>query len=133
MNDVKSIEQALIESGKMLDGALAGGRVRAYKGSVDASETNLAADDVVALFETPNGAKLICGFISVTASTGTATLKIGKVDDDDAYMTAAAVTSVNTPVFFTANDDTGGKIVMTVGTAGITAGVVTIWALYAGV
>lgn len=132
MAELNSIETELVKSGKMIDASFLGGRVRAYKGSVDAAKTNIADGDAVTLFEVPKGAKLVCGFVSVTASTGTATVKIGKADGGD-YLPAQAVTTPNTPVFFTANDDTGGKIVMTVAGGAVADGVITVWALYAGV
>lgn len=117
--------------------ALVAGNVHSFTEIVTFA-SQVFGTDTIFVARIPKGGIFLRGFITVSATTATATLAIGVVGTPAKYAAAAAYTTVDTPVAFgkaaatgvtlAANDD----ILLTIGTANLpAAGTATIVIEYA--
>lgn len=118
-------------AGNHVIASVANGRLRRRRATVDLAAQ--ASGDQIGLCAIGEGEYFVCGFLTASATLGTATLKIGTADDDDLYRPAAVFTDADTPTPFgtaAAKKDPapkgGVEVVATVGTAALPASGVLI-------
>lgn len=116
-------------AGNHVIASVANGRLRRRRATVDLAAQ--ASGDQIGLCAIGEGEYFVCGFLTASATLGTATLKIGTADDDDLYRAAAVFTDA-------AKKDPapkgGVEVVATVGTAALPAsGVLIVDIITAGV
>ena len=112
------LQQALINT------SVVDGKTKAYQATIDLNSQ--ASGDTIVIAKALQGEKFVSGVITSDTSLGSATIKIGNIDDDDKYKADAVFTATDTPTLFgnaeamkALEDDE--EIFITVGTAALPA------------
>lgn len=110
--------------GTVSQGALAGARVRRWRGSIDLAAQ--ASGDTVVLANIPSGHAFVYGVVTASATLGTSTVAIGTAADAGKYRAAATFTTVDTPTLFGKSSAVGGavheeveQVILTIGAAAL--------------
>jgi len=86
--------------GVILDGKVAGGRMRRYRATITLASQ---AAGIIAAVRVPDGSVFAYGVINTDTSLGSTTVAIGHDDDPDIYRSAATHTATNAPTMFGRN------------------------------
>lgn len=120
MSEIKSDFIENIENGKMNDGAVAGGRVRLYRGVIDLSKKTIGVGDTVKMVTVAEHGKIVSRKLGASVTLGTSTVSVGDGTTAGKYRADAVKTDAKPEELLSPDTDAAGETyVLTVATAAL--------------